>query len=124
MSRRIRIRAVDIEQTARLFDTKTADLVWEALPITADGNTWGDEIYFRIPVQTGPEDPKETVDMGDLAYWPPGSAFCIFFGPTPASRGSEIRPASAVNVLGKIEGDPKQFKQVPDGAEVVIEKAE
>jgi len=102
---------------------ETAKAVWEALPIEARANTWGDEIYFGIPVKQGPENPREVVGLGDLAYWPPGNAFCIFFGRTPASRGDEIRPASAVNVFGKVEGDPKVFKKVRSGDRVRIERA-
>ena len=101
----------------------TARRIWEALPIEARANTWGDEIYFGIPVDADPENPREVVDLGDLAYWPPGNAFCIFFGRTPASRGDEIRPASAVNVFGKVEGDPKIFKKVRSGERVRIERA-
>ena len=101
----------------------TAKKVWEALPIEARANTWGDEIYFGVPVDAEPENPKEVVELGDLAYWPPGKAFCIFFGRTPASRGDEIRPASAVNVFGKVEGDPKVFKKVRSGERVRIERA-
>jgi hypothetical protein len=100
----------------------TAKAVWEALPIEARANTWGDEIYFGIPVKVGPENPREVVELGDIAYWPPGNAFCIFFGRTPASRGDEIRPASAVNVFGKVEGDPKVFKKVRSGDTVRIER--
>ncbi len=102
---------------------ETAEALWEALPIEARANTWGDEIYFGIPVKAGPENPREVVGLGDLAYWPPGNAFCIFFGRTPASRGDEIRPASAVNVFGKVEGDPKVFKKVRSGDRVRIERA-
>ena len=102
---------------------ETAKAIWEGLPIEGRANTWGDEIYFSIPVDVGAENPKEVVEMGDLGYWPPGSAFCIFFGPTPASRGDEIRPASAVNVFGKIIGDPKIFKKVRSGKTVRIEKS-
>ena len=102
---------------------ETAKAVWEALPIEARANTWGDEIYFGIPVKVGPENPREVVELGDLAYWPPGSAFCIFFGRTPASRGDEIRPASAVNVFGRVEGDPTVFKKVRSGDTVRIERA-
>ena len=101
----------------------TAKRIWEALPIEARANTWGDEIYFGIPVDADPENPREVVELGDLAYWPPGNAFCIFFGRTPASRGDEIRPASAVNVFGKVEGDPKIFKKVRSGDRVIIERA-
>lgn len=121
MAREISIKAGGIEAVAELNDSKTADAIWDALPIEARGNTWGDEIYFGIPVKAGPENSKEVVDLGDIAYWPPGSAFCIFFGPTPASRGSEIRPASAVNLVGRMKGDPKVFKSV-DSDEVVILK--
>jgi hypothetical protein len=102
---------------------KTAQSIWDALPLEARANTWGDEIYFSIPVETEAENPKEVVEMGDLGYWPPGSAFCIFFGPTLMSRGDEIRPASPVNVFGKVEGDPRVFKSVSSGDLVRIEKA-
>lgn len=102
---------------------KTAQAVWASLPIEAAANTWGEEIYFAIPVRVGEEKPQETVELGDLGYWPPGNAFCIFFGPTPASRGAEIRPASPVNVFGKVVGDPKVFKKVRSGDKVKIEKA-
>jgi len=102
---------------------RTAQAVWEGLPIEATANTWGEEIYFAIPVRVRAENPRETVEPGDLGYWPPGNAFCIFFGPTPASRGDEIRPASPVNVLGRVLGDPKVFKKVRSGDKVKIEKA-
>ncbi len=102
---------------------ETAQAIWEALPIEARANSWGDEIYFSIPVEIGSENPKEVVEMGDLGYWPPGNAFCIFFGPTPASRGGEIRPASPVNVFGRVVGDPRVFKKVRSGERVTIDKA-
>lgn len=121
MPRKISIRAGAVQATATLNDTQTADAIWEALPITARANTWGDEIYFSIPVESTSEQGQEVVEPGDLGYWPPGTAFCIFFGPTPASRGDEIRPASAVVVFGRIEGDAKVFKKVPLGARVDIE---
>ena len=101
---------------------ETAKAFTAALPITGNANTWGDEIYFTVPVEAGEENSKPVVELGDIAYWPPGNAFCIFFGRTPMSRGDEIRPASPVNVFGKIDGDPKVFKQVKSGEEVVIEK--
>lgn len=101
----------------------TAQAIWDALPLEAKADTWGDEIYFSIPVEAEAENPKEVVGMGDLGYWPPGNAFCIFFGPTPMSRGDEIRPASPVNVFGKVEGDPRVFKSVASGDPIRIEKA-
>jgi uncharacterized protein len=105
-----------------LDDSKTGVAVWSALPIEAKAETWGDEIYFAIPVTLAEDGAQPVVEHGDLGYWPPGRAFCIFFGPTPASRGDEIRPASAVNVLGRIDGDATVFKQVRSGARVTIER--
>ena len=123
MAHSITITAGAVEISAELNDTDAAEAVWNTLPFSASGNTWGDEIYFRIPVAADPEDLREVVDFGDLAYWPPGSAFCIFFGPTPASRGDEIRPASAVAVIGRITGDAAQLRQVSAGTAVTITAA-
>ena len=124
MSRRtISISVGGIQVLARLDDNPTADRIWEALPISASASTWGDEIYFRTPVQADEEDAVETVDMGAVAYWPPGQAICLFFGPTPMSVGDEIRPASPVNVFGSIEGDPAALKSVSSGQQVVVERA-
>lgn len=120
--RTITITAGKISATATLGTGRTADTIWKALPLEARASTWGDEIYFSIPVECGPESPREVVEMGDLGYWPPGSAFCIFFGPTPASRGREIRPASPVNVFGRVEGDASVFKAVRSGTTVKIER--
>ena len=108
---------------ARLNDTQTAESISQALPITAPASTWGDEIYFRIPVSVELEQGQEVVGLGDLGYWPPGQAFCIFFGLTPASRGDEIRPASAVTVIGQVQGDVTLLRQVEPGTPVVIEWA-
>ena len=121
--RKIKITAGNVTAEATLNDSETANKVWDALPIEAGANTWGDEIYFTIPVQDSvAADAKEVVDMGELGYWPTGAAFCIFFGPTPASSGDEIRPASAVNPLGFVDGDPTIFKSVRSGEKVVLEK--
>jgi hypothetical protein len=117
----IRISAGPVSAIGELFDTPTAQAIAAALPITARASTWGDEIYFGIPVTADEEDASAVVEVGDLAYWPPGSAFCIFFGPTPASRGGEIRPASPVNVVGRVEGDATVFRQVRDGLPVRVE---
>ena len=121
--RTISISVGGIQVLARLDDNATADKVWEALPISASASTWGDEIYFRTTVQADEQDAVETVDMGALAYWPPGQAICLFFGPTPVSVGDEIRPASPVNVVGTIEGDPTALKSVASGEQVVVERA-
>ena len=120
--RKIRITAATVVCDATLNTSQTANAIWNALPIEARGSTWGDEIYFSIPVTCVPESPQEIVAAGDLGYWPPGSAFCIFFGPTPASQGSEIRPASPVNVFGRIDGDPTVFKAVRNSSKVKVER--
>jgi len=122
--KKIAITIEDFKVGASLDDSETAKKIWEALPIESRVNTWGDEIYFSIPVNVGLENAKEVVSEGDLGYWPPGNAFCIFFGLTPASQGDEIRPASPVNIFGKIIGDPKVFKKISSGAKIIIEKDE
>ena len=123
MGKKIRILAGEVKAEAELNESTTAQLIWDALPIEAGANLWGEEIYFAIPVKTGPEvGAREVVSEGELGYWPTGHAFCIFFGPTPASRGKEIRAASAVNIIGKVLSDPKIFRKVEDGARIILEK--
>jgi hypothetical protein len=100
----------------------TVDAIWSKLPIEGKANIWGDEIYFTIPVKVGAENQSEVVQMGDLAYWPPGNALCIFFGPTPASWDKEIRPASPVNVIGRIVDNPLLFKLVGPGDKIRLER--
>ena len=121
MGQRIRITAGSTQAEGELADNATGRMVAEALPIFASARTWGDEIYFPIPVESELEDGKEVVEMGDLGYWPPGNAFCIFFGPTPASRGEEIRPASAVTIIGRVDGDATVFRGVGSGEAMVVE---
>lgn len=104
------------------MNPKTADAVWKALPVESIANRWGEEVYFSTPISLSEENPLEVVEEGDVAFWPPGSAICIFFGPTPASRGSEIRPASSVNVFAKIIGDPKIFRKVRNGDKIEVKK--
>ncbi len=121
--KKIKITAGDVSATATLNENATAEAIWNALPIEATINTWGDEIYFEIPVAIAiADDATDVVDMGSLAYWPQGSAFCIFFGLTPASLEDEIRAASAVNVFGCVDTDAAVFKEVPNRASIKIEK--
>lgn len=123
--RRILITTDGVSASATLNDSSTADAIWDALPLEAQANTWGDEIYFGIPVHLDEADgASDVVGMGDLGYWPTGHALCIFFGRTPASKGDEIRAASAVNVFGRVEGDATVFSGVPGGAGIKIEKVE
>ena len=125
VERRISVTAGDVAVTATLNDSDTAGLLWDALPLEASANTWGDEIYFRIAVQADEEDgASDVVEMGAVAYWPPGQALCLFFGRTPASRGDEIQAASAVNMMGAIDGDATVLKQVRSGTRVVVERVE
>jgi hypothetical protein len=97
---------------ATLHDTPTADAIWNALPLDCAYSVWGDEIFFDCGVRLSPDDGQETVALGDVGYWPPGSAICLFYGSTPMSGPGEIRPASAVSVFGKLEGDPKSLKSL------------
>jgi hypothetical protein len=119
----IKITAGDVEVQAELNDTRCGQMVAEALPLEAKGNTWGEEIYFSIDVDCPAQSQQPTVELGDLGYWPPGSAFCMFFGQTPMSTADQIRPASPVTVIGKMHGDLDALKSVPSGAQVVIQTA-
>jgi hypothetical protein len=119
---RITIRIGTLSLEAELNETPTAKKIAAVLPLRTSFNTWGDEIYFAIPVDaTLDNSAQETVELGALGYWPPGKALCIFFGQTPASQPGKIRPASAVNVIGKVLGDATAFKAVMQEREVVVE---
>ncbi len=118
------IKAGDEVVEAQLNDGTTARAILDALVIQGNAQRWGGEIYFSIPVSCEIEDDsREVLDAGELAYWPPGRAFCIFFGPTPTSQGDEIRAASAVSIVGRLKGDFSMLWDVPDGASVSIEQA-
>jgi hypothetical protein len=124
MPKKIRISSGSIHVEAELNDQPTARAVWEALPIEARAMTWGDEVYFDIPVKMGLEpDARAEVEVGELGYWPRGKAFCIFFGPTPASSGTTPVAASPVNILGRVLGDAAVFRTVRFGDAVRIEAA-
>lgn len=110
---------------AELNDSPTARQIWEALPIEGSANTWGDEIYFRIPVAAEQDpDARADIDVGELGYWPVGSAFCIFFGPTPVSTGNQPRAASPVNILGQVLGDATEFRTISDGTRLTLSRNE
>ena len=112
MKREIKIKVRDMEVKAWLNETDTATKVFEILPVTSSVDIWGDEIYFSIPVEAGLGDTRETVDLGDIAYWPQGNALCLFFGMTPVSGVDEIRPVSPVNIIRRIEGDSRLFERL------------
>lgn len=120
--KKIKIKTEKVEMEAELNETKTAKLIWENLPIESKVNTWGEEIYFPIPIVAPLENGVEVVKEGDIAYWPEGHCFCIFLGKTPVSTDKEIRPASAVNLVGKLLGNPKEWKKVKPGEKIFIEE--
>ena len=114
---------IEFENTsidAVLNNSETADKIKKILPLSNSVNTWGDEIYFSIGVNDGEIDSKEVVNLGDLGYWPPGNAFCLFFGLTPASEGDKIMPASPVNIIGKILSDLEILKSIKSGEKVSV----
>jgi hypothetical protein len=108
----IRITLGDVVVNATLNETKTAQLIRDALPFDSSAKLWGDEIYFDAPVTAGEEDPQSDVPSGTVAYWPPGKALCLFFGQTPYSP---------VNVVGQLDGDPNALAAVPEGASIRVE---
>ncbi len=124
MTLAIHMKTHGLSLDAELNDTVTAKAVHEALPLTATANRWGEEIYFEIPVaEPAAPDATETVQVGDLGYWPEGKAFCVFFGRTPASTGEDPVAAGPVNIIGRVLDDVAELTNVPQGAEVVLERA-
>jgi hypothetical protein len=121
--RKVKLTAGKAKAFAWLNSTKTASIIWDALPLKGEVCTWGEEVYFQVPVKIDEENPREVVNFGDLGYWTQGNAICVFFGQTPLSREDEIRAVSPVNILGRIINDPRVFKDVKDG-EIAIEKVE
>ncbi len=122
---KIRISVEDLSITAELLDTPTAQKIIQSLPLEASVNTWGDEIYFDVPLNLDLESgARADVEVGELGYWPSGPAFCIFFGPTPMSAGEKPRAASEVNIFGHVIGDSTILKSVRRGATISITKAD
>ena len=123
MSARIKIHVGEVSLIATLNDCSTASRIWEALPLQGNASRWGDEIYFSIPVKVEEaDDARQDMEVGELAYWPSGSAFCIFFGPTPVSTGDAPRAYSNVNPFGRMDEDVAPLKTIRDGEVVRIEK--
>lgn len=121
---KVRITAGAVGVEAELNDAGTGAAIAAALPIDGVAHTWGEEIYFAIPVSEEPAaDARAEVEVGELGYWPPGQAFCIFFGPTPASTDDKPQAASPVNPVGRVIGDAKAFAAVSSGAKVRLEEA-
>ena len=116
----IKIEFENITIEADLNNSETANNIKKLLPISNTVNIWGDEIYFPVDINDGEIGAKETVELGDVGYWPPGNAFCLFFGLTPLSCGEEIRPASPINIIGKIRGEINILKKVKSGEKVIV----
>lgn len=124
MSKLITIKIGDKKFDADLNDTKIANEIYNNLSIEASGNYWGDEIYFSIPIDMDNEKPQDEVEVGDLAYWPQGNGFCIFYGKTPASTGDKPKPASPVTVIGKIDAAPEELRNLSSIRNIKISRKE
>ncbi len=121
MAKKIKITCGSVILAAELNDTATARAVADALPITGSVNRWGEEVYFDIPVKMKLEPgARADVEIGEIGYWPTGSAFCVFFGPTPMSKSDQPRAASPVNIIGNVTGDAKKLSSTRDGEKIVI----
>ena len=125
IARRVKINIGDISIQANLDSSPMADTIWGNLPLSGEASIWGDEIYFGTDISVvAHTNASDVVQSGELAYWPPGKAFCIFFGTTPVSTANESRAASPVNVFGKVNGDEQIFRNVSDGILVEIAAVE
>ncbi|OFZ91952.1 MAG: hypothetical protein A3I62_03110 [Betaproteobacteria bacterium RIFCSPLOWO2_02_FULL_62_79] len=122
---RIRIAWQSGEVTANLRATPAAQNLLAALPCESTANTWGDEVYFSLPVKVKLEaDAQQVVDAGTVCFWVEGSSLALPFGPTPVSKGGECRLVTRCNVLGMIEGDARRLKSVRDGEAIRVELLE
>jgi hypothetical protein len=121
--RNIKVTIGSVVLDAQLFDTPTADAIWNALPFTSEAQTWGEEVYFTTPISVEREpDARDVVQAGELAFWVEGDSIAIGFGRTPISRDYEIRLAAPTNIWGKAKSDVKQLKSVKAGAAIKVEK--
>ena len=127
MVRRVKISTEStgevIAELLEELNPKTVAAVWKALPIESSANLWGDEVYFDIPGKVEAENAQQDVEIGDIAYWPGGNGFCIFFGLTPVSKDDKPRAYSPVNVFGKVVGDPSVFRRVKSGEKIRVSRA-
>ena len=122
MNSTIKIICGETEVTGRLNESGTAGMIDAILPVTGTVNLWGDEIYFAIPLKAGPENARETVSLGDIAYWPEGNALCLFLGKTPVSTATEIKPISPVNIVGHLDNIEALLSTVKPGDKIVIRR--
>ena len=121
--RKLKMTIGGIEITAELFDTPTADAIYQNLPFSSTARTWGEEVYFDTPVTSKNEaDARDVIEAGELAFWLAGNAIAIGFGPTPVSQGEEIRLASPCNVWGRAVEDVRGLMVVKDGDPITVER--
>ena len=119
---RIRIAWDGGEVTADLHETPTSKQLVSALPCAARAQTWGEEVYFELPVKARLEaDARQVVEPGTVCFWVEGSSLALPYGRTPASQGDEPRLVTRCNVLGRIEGDPRQLARIKSGASIKVE---
>jgi hypothetical protein len=124
MKMRIRITWKKGEVFGVLNDTPTAKKLFSALPCSSSANTWGEEVYFNVPVRAELEaDAQQVVPPGTICFWVQGQSLALPFGPTPVSQGDECRLVTKVNVLGQLEGDPRVLQSIRDGDDLRIEAA-
>tara|TARA_B100000949_G_scaffold219928_1_gene219496 strand:- start:1653 stop:2039 length:387 start_codon:yes stop_codon:yes gene_type:complete len=120
--KKVRFTIDQVTLEGDMNSTELAQHVLKSLPINSNIQTWGDELYFSIPSCGETTDISvETVNKGDIAYWPPGNSGCLFWGPTPISEEGEIRSASPVTVIGKVEGDPTILSNVKNGKSITVD---
>ena len=118
---KIELSIGDVTLRAQLLDTPTAQAICAALPIQSVARTWGEEVYFAVPVNVDKEtDAKDVVESGELAFWVEGSCIAIGFGPTPISNGDEIRLAAKTNIWGKSIDDVRQLVHIKEGDAITV----
>lgn len=120
--RKLRMAIGSVSITAELFETPTADALYNSAPFSSSAQTWGDEVYFSTPVHVALEaDAKAVVEAGELAFWVEGDSIAIGFGPTPISQGDEIRLAAPTNIWGRAIEDVRDLRSVANGASITVE---
>jgi hypothetical protein len=122
---RIRFDFGSLTLDADLLDTPTAKAIASALPISASALTWGEEVYFDVPVNVAREkNARAVVTPGEVAYWPEGPAIALGFGRTPISQGDECRLASPCNIFARVVGDVKVLGKVKAGTKISVRKSD
>jgi uncharacterized protein len=120
--RKLKMTIGDVEISAELFGTPTADAIWAVLPFETKAQVWGQEVYFTTPATASLEpDAKDVVEPGELAFWVDGNAIAIGFGPTPISEGNEIRLVEPTNIWGRALNDVKQLDRIRHGALIRVQ---